>query len=488
MHLPFKTLILFIIISTTFFFEACRKDEHFDTNFKNLKFSTDSVLFDTVFTTIGTVTKNFKVYNNSKNWIKISNIQLAKGSQSNFRINVDGKSGTSFSNIELAPNDSIFVFVNATIDPTNSNSPLIVSDSILFTTNGNMQKMNLIAWGQDAYYHTPNKTLILSPTSAIRYSYAKCKTPWKNDKPHVIYGYTVVDSDSTLVIPAGTKIYLHKNAVLWVYSGGTLKVNENGTATDEKVIFQGDRLEVNYKETAGQWGAIWLSAGSKNNVINQAIIKNGTFGIQVDTVGNSSSPTLTIKNTIIKNMSAIGILGQGSTIYGENIVIANCSQNALALTLGGSYEFNQCTIGNYWEGDRKTPSLQLNNYYVDATKTLQPRSLVKANFNNCIIYGTNDNEIGFDKTDYALFNYKFTNCLLRIATTINITDANFYVGIIKNSDPLFTDISNNIYKLKSNSPAIDKGAASIGALVPNDIDGNSRIGDMAPDIGAYEFK
>ncbi|MEI7595480.1 MAG: right-handed parallel beta-helix repeat-containing protein [Bacteroidota bacterium] len=479
--------LLLILIS---FSISCRKETAYDTSFKTLGFSTDSVLFDTVFTTVGSATKRIRVYNTSKNWIKINSIQLGRGQQSNFRINVDGISGVSHTDIEIAPKDSLFIFINVTVDPNNSNSPLVITDSIIFNTNDNIQDVKLVAWGQDAYYHVPNNTIVLSPTQALRFSYAGCATPWKTDKPHVIYGYTVVDEDSTLTIPAGAKIHLHKNAVLWVYDGGTLKVNEFGTSTDQKVVFQGDRLEYDYKDLAGQWGAIWLSKGSKNNVINQSIIKNGTIGIQVDTLGNSSNPTLTLKNTIIKNMSGAAILAQGSKIHAENCVFANCGQYAVALTIGGNYEFYHCTIGNYWNvNTRQTPSLVLNNYYKDIHNTSINRPLEKAYFGNCIIYGANANEIGLDNSGETAFNFKFENCLIAIDPKVNTSDANNYVNIIKNENPGFADTDQKInnFKLNSGSPAIDKGDISLGTNYPLDIEGASRTTDIAPDLGAYEF-
>ena len=260
----------FLMISMMFN-TSCKKDQIINDSSAKLNFSSDTVLFDTVFTTIGSTTKQIRVYNPYNQIIHISSIKLAGGANSGFRINVDGVASTVINDIEIEPNDSIFIFVKVTVDPTNSNSPLVVNDSILFETNGNVQKIQLVAWGQDAYYHTPDQSLLLTDGSIFHFSYAHCKTPWKNDKPHVLYGYVVVDSDSTLVIQENTRIYLHKNAILWVYQDGTLNVN--GTYGNP-VTFQGDRLEQYYKDKPGQWGKIWLSAGSKNNEINYAIIKN----------------------------------------------------------------------------------------------------------------------------------------------------------------------------------------------------------------------
>ncbi len=71
----------------------------------------------------------------------------------------------------------------------------------------------------------------------------------------------------------------------------SLKVN--GTINN-KVVFEGDRLEHRFNAVPGQWGTIWMRAGSKENEINHAIIKNGIIGVLVDSLG-SNAPTLSIK-------------------------------------------------------------------------------------------------------------------------------------------------------------------------------------------------
>jgi len=286
--------LLLIIPAILFFTYSCKKDSIISDSGAKLSFSSSSILFDTVFTTIGSTTRQLKVYNPYNKKIKISSIRLAGGANSFFRMNVDGIASSSVNDIEIEAKDSIFLFIKVTIDPRNSNSPLIVSDSILFVTNGNLQTVKLEAWGQDAYYYTPNHFF-----PNLSYSIIPCNDVWTNDKPHVIYGNAVIDSACTLTIKENTRVYLHKDAVLWVYKDGTLKVQ--GTLGNP-VIFQGDRLESYYSDQPGQWGEIWLSAGSKNNEINQAIIKNGYVGIQIDTTAvNPTQPTLTIENTIIKN-------------------------------------------------------------------------------------------------------------------------------------------------------------------------------------------
>ena len=70
----FYFALLVTIASTT----SCKKTAFYST--ENLSFSRDTVLFDTVFTTIGSTTQQFKIYNNDSKTITIEQIELMGGS------------------------------------------------------------------------------------------------------------------------------------------------------------------------------------------------------------------------------------------------------------------------------------------------------------------------------------------------------------------------------------------------------------------------
>lgn len=466
---------------------SCKKDQFITDPSAKIDFSTTAILYDTVFTTVGSTTKSFIVYNRNDLPIKISSIRLARGTASNFRVNVDGTKGVLFSNVEIAANDSLFVFAEVTVDPNNSNNPLIIRDSVVFETNGNTQDVDLEAWGQDAYFHTPN----VFPTNGFPpYSIINCNTTWINDKPHVIYGFAVVDSGCMLTMNAGTKVYMHPNAVLWIYKDGTLKIKGDISLP---VIIQGDRLEPQYSEEPGQWGYIWLSPGSRNNEIEGAIIKNGLIGVLADTMGNSLNPTLTISNTIVKNMSIAALYGRGTFIKGSNCVFANCGQYVAALTIGGKYNFYHCTFANYWSnGTRQFPVLLLNNYYEDINENIITRDLDSAYFYNCIVYGdvTNGDELKLESSTNTSFDFKFKFHNSLIKTTLN-TSSSEYENVIVNADPYFNSPGNNDYRINNPLAAfavIDKGDPAIGLLYPIDLEGKSRTVNGNPDIGAYEYE
>jgi len=147
------SIILISGILFLFIISSCKKDDSFDTNpALKLEFSSDTIIFDTVFTTIGSITEQIRVYNRNDQKISISSIKLAGSGNSRYSLNVDGEPGTSFSDIEVGGNDSIYIFARVNIDPNDETLPYIVTDSIVFETNGNQQDVDLVAWGQNARF------------------------------------------------------------------------------------------------------------------------------------------------------------------------------------------------------------------------------------------------------------------------------------------------------------------------------------------------
>jgi len=473
------SFILILLIGFLIVFSSCKKEDSIDNSPSiQLSFSSDTIIFDTVFSTIGSITEQIRVYNKSDNKISISSIRLANGGNSRYSINVNGESGTSFQDVEIRGNDSIFIFAKVTIDPKDDNSPFIVTDSIVFETNGNQQDIDLVAWGQNARYILWNKDVAGLPKYRI-VAGEGVDTTWTSELPIVVYGYAVVDSTGSLTIEAGTKVHFHSGSGLWIYKGGSLKVMGE---KDKPVYFQGDRLEGFYSDLPGQWDRIWINEGAVDNEINWAVIRNGFIGLQLETLQEYMGNQLFINNTIIENMAGAGILTRYYFVAGQNCVIANCGQYALALTLGGSYDFRQMTIGNYWQnGIRTTESVYLNNYFIDQDNQVVAYPFV-ANIANSIIYGNQKDELVIEDS-VAEFLYTFDHCLIK--TEMNITQDTNFKFTLKNEDPLFLDYATNNLQPDSLSPVIGAGSFGVANTVPEDINGNSRT--ERPDIGAYQW-
>jgi hypothetical protein len=470
-----------------FGFSACKKDQILTDSSVRLTFSDDTLMFDTVFVTAGSATEVFTVHNTEDRPIRISSISLGNGSASYYRLNVNGTPGQSFHDVEIGANDSIWIFAEVTIpDPNSPNTPFVVTDSIVFETNGNRQDVKLVSWGQRAHFHyyLPNTPPLFPDTI--------CNDVWVNDSlPHVIYGYMLIVPGCTLTIQKDVRVHFHNRSGLIVMSGGKILVNGE---LGHEVTFQGDRLGETFKDVPGQWDRIWLSnldanfqsgAGPSGNRFTYAIIKNGYVGIQSDTL-NGAAVAVTLDNTIIKNFASTALYCQGSRVQANNSVFANCGEYCTALYYGGDYRFLHCSFVNLWNnGNRQTPALYMQNYY-DVVRPLD-----SAYFGNCIIYGNLDNEIGLDSANESgdNFKFRFDHTMIKISNQTSTANGIQFNSIIKNLDPGFTDAENNIYEITTSSPTNGAGKPSVITLNPailnTDIKNISR-NPTAPDMGAYE--
>ncbi|MDD3722963.1 MAG: hypothetical protein PHW92_10865 [Lutibacter sp.] len=482
--------LTFLFALTLLIFSSCRKDFSTVLSSGNLSFSKDTVYLDTVFTNIGSSTYNLKVYNKSNKDISIPFVGLGRGENSFYRLNIDGIPGKVFENVEILAKDSMYIFIETTIDYNQVTNP-IYTDSIIFDNGENLQEVKLVTLVKDAHFLYPSKDsngfiekISIGKTTAgedlkVNGFYLKDNTTFTNEKPYIIYGYCAVPESKTLTIEAGTNIHFHENSGLIVSKNATLIIDGK---LNEEVLIEGDRLEPKFSEIPGQWGAIWLRAGSKNNSIKNTIIKNASAGIIADSIANNASPTLTIKNSQIYNSSNYGILGRETNIYGENLVINNSGQSSLACEGGGTYNFVHSTFANYWDNSfRQSPSVLINNFMVSNTQTVEKRDLFAANFTNCIIDGNNNIELVIDQVEGTIFNYSFKNNLIRFKDT---NDSSHYIDNIFNGNPHFKSSENNKLIIGENSDAIKKGSEEMRFLVPNDILGVIRT--MPPDIGAYQ--
>ena len=230
--------LAFLVFTILLF--SCKKDTFITSGNARLSTSADTLFFDTVFTTVGSVTHFFRIYNDNDQKLKVSTVQLKGGSNSAFKINVDGNLGPTVSNVELEANDSAYVFVTVKIDPSATELPFVIRDSILINYNGKDKWIQLEAWGQNANFF---RSRVISTNET-----------WINDKPYVILGGVQVKEGTTLTIQKGCRIYFHADAPMLV--DGTLKVmGEKYDST--RVVFRGDRLDVPYSDFPAGWPGIF---------------------------------------------------------------------------------------------------------------------------------------------------------------------------------------------------------------------------------------
>ena len=184
----------------------------------------DTIYFDTVFTQLDSsgvrpisVTQQIRVINPNNNAVK-TNIRLSGNFPSVFKLNIDGQSTNQVYGKEIYGKDSLIIFVQCYIPAGSQNLPFIVTDQILFETNGNIQDVDLVAWGQDANYLFND---VLDCNSG--------NLRWTADKPYVIYDSILVPEGCVLTIDAGARIHSYNKSSILVA----------GTLINEEIFYRG---------------------------------------------------------------------------------------------------------------------------------------------------------------------------------------------------------------------------------------------------------
>ncbi|MDA3883313.1 MAG: hypothetical protein PF481_08500 [Bacteroidales bacterium] len=457
-HLTILTLVLLSGLG------SCTKDDIITSAEKKLNFSEPEISFDTIFTQTGSITRNIKIYNPHSNDISIESIRLLHADSSEFLLNVNGVSSSTFSNIHIAADDSIYIFLQALLDENTVDTLVGTTDSLIISYNTNVDFIPITVSGQDVIYCGSETSGSITLSSA---------------KPYIIKDSLVINQGDTLTIEAGVRVYLHKYANLII--NGTLLIN--GTH-DKPVTFSSNRIEQAFEMLPGQWGSIIFSKTSTNNTINYAIIQNGVNGLLIYGT-EESQVSLSLHNTIIRRMSSNVIFAQNASIESSNCVLAQANNYIMALQ-GGTYSFKHITIVNTGtiSGRNYVPSVNISNYNLSTESSLLLESFSCA---NSIIVGKMKNEIEISSLNEESLPVSFSNCLVKQDITGDLAEYFTESFEYDATENLFRNIHEDIFTLDTLSQAQDTGNIEIATDVPLDIREQSRIEDGKPDLGAYEF-
>ena len=492
------TLQIIVAGIIVFSLSSCFKETFVADQNAVVRVSVDTLTFDTVFTERGSTTLLFKIYNDYKNRLKINRIFLVKGTSSMFDLNVDGIPGNDIPDLEIGGGDSMYVFVQVTIDPNQplSVSPFVIEEQVAIEISDNTQHILLQAWGQNANY-LPNlghrsKTSLLSCDLA--------SITLDDPKPYVLYGRLVIDS-CTLILPAGTQLYVHGgigraqdqegNTIL--YNDGSLIFGPEGKlisqGTFEKpVVIRGDRLEKEYDEVRGQWNGIIFTKNSIGNTLSYTDIRNANFGVFVD-----SAASLDMSESRIFHTASYGLL----SFHPQFVNMQNCAiydngdQSWLGL-YGGNFNISYSTFANF--GNDKE-AIYLTDYYCpDFPNCLDEINInaVNAQFVNCIVSGSNKDEFWIGHVDDSEMNLTLDHCLLKLDEIFKPENyPDFWSTYTTESilrtrtDSLFLDVEHFNYHLDTLS--VVEGMAIPIPNITRDLDQNERDA-LNPDMGSYEYQ
>jgi hypothetical protein len=424
-----------------------------------LSFSSDTISFDTVFSAVGSTTMEFRAINSEREPLLIDRIWLGGGNDSPFRLNINGKAGTEARDVVLGRGDSLFVFVEVTIDPTGEDLPVYIVDSVSFISGSFAARVILEAWGQD-----------IRIIDEDIYS----DTDWTDGKPYVIKGSLFIDTLASLTLNPGTRVYMHKDGAINV--AGTL---HSSGIPGRRVIIATDRLEDVYEDVPGRWKGICFLSCSKDNNIDFTDIRNAEMAVQMD--GDEIAvPDLVMNGTMLMHNSVASLAAKNADVFAVNCLFAHSGFSTISLTEGGNYDFVHCTVAGRWEyGFRSEPAMFIGK----GQGTLPDVTIV-----NSVITGNLDDELGVDASaaETAL-SLRADSSLIKVDTL----GSSWYSGsvfrdVITGLQPRFIDEATYDFRPDTLSPLIDRAGRSEAALWPYDFRNKPRPTGPGSDIGAFE--
>lgn len=441
-------------------FAGCIEDGFETSPAAQPEFSVDTLRFGVVFTGQLTATSQFLVYNRHDKILNIEQISI-RDDNGTFRLNVDGFSGSDFRNIEIRPNDSIYVFVDATLPPNGVPQLTDINECLDFTTNGVTQSVVLNVSGQDV--------------ERIRGLVVDRDTVFDATYPYQVFDSLIVASGATLTIPAGVTMYFHDGAFMRVE--GTLVAE--GTPV-QPINMCGDRTDnvvgnISFDLMASQWSGLTFAPESKGNNLSHTIVRNTVTGVTADSLSQ-----VKFINCRLRNSAGYSLTGRYADLTLIGCEVAEAANGVLSLT-GGKSTISNCTFANYYLFAALSGASVQFYHFDSESDDGSELPLLEAVFNNSIFYGNGTDLSVGDFTGCAV---TFNRCLLKSNGT---DDANF-IDCIWGEDPLYYTIRNEYYfdyRLQPESPAI---ATGYGSLVPEegrkDFYGVDR-GDN-PNLGAYQ--
>lgn len=435
------------------------------------EFSVDTLDLGTVFTSQPTPTYSFKVYNRHSKVINISQIGLRDGSKG-FRLNVDGTAGRTFSNIEIRPNDSIYVFVEVTVPPTGGDKAMRVADHVDFVTQGVSRSVVVAATGMDV--------------EVLRDVELTADTHWSAGGPRQVFGSLVVAEGVTLTLDPGVELFFHDKATLEVHG----RLVSRGSV-ERPVVMTGDRTDnvvgdIPFDLMAGQWGGVTFHPTSGGSVIDHTVIKNMSQGVFADSVKAPSAdvPGLYIRNSRIRNSSGYALCSWFSDITAIGTEFSDAGLTPLLL-IGGNNVMNHVTVSNYYLfAAIAYPLVNLSHFNPKSeAEGCAGVPYMKADFANCIFYGLGQdiNTGNLDDTEVYIRHTVFKS---------EGTDDEHFISSVWNTDPMFLTVRDEYlfdYRLSDESPV---KASGNGALTlpdaATDFYGTGRP-SANPTPGAFQF-
>lgn len=442
-----------------------------------LRFSRDTVVFDTLFSTVLSPTQRLWVYNPHRYPVRVLHAFLLKGAQSVYTFVWDGQPGPLQAPYVLGAGDSAQVFLSLR---DTGFVDAVREDVLVVQTEAGPQEVLLRATLVAAYVYRDfafDSVVLSLPT----------------DKPIVIDGYFYAGPAAVLRILPGTRLYfsarrwpsgpLQGELMSGLYVAGRLEALGMPT---QPIRCQGWRLEPYYASAPGQWQGFWFFPSSTGNRLLYVEIAQASIGIRVDSVGGSAAPKLYLEGCLIREAANYGLVVQGFSpalpsqpiLHAVNTLIYRCGQACAAFVGGGTYRLVHCAFV-YDQGDlrRGVTSLVLTDFLRLSESQVQVYPLDFWALNS-LFWTSKEDAVVADLRGGPPLQYTFDHCAVRQKQPLP-GGGNLYppsVGL---------GLAQDAYPLLEGSPLIDAGRYDPVWSPTTDRLGYPR--NALPDMGVYEF-
>ena len=494
-----KLIAAIFVVMFLCVFTSCN-DEVFSTDpTHRLAFSADTINFNVVFSTVTSSTQRIVVRNHHNRALRIGDIFLKGGANSDFRVNVNGSvsANNHFSNIEISARDSMFIFVNVNVAESQQNDKFRIEDHLVFNTNGTIQQIVLEAYGQDVEF--------------LRGVVIQNDTILTADRPYVIFDRLEIVAGKTLTLEPGTRLFFHNNANL-IVRGNLIA---EGTAANP-IVMRGNRFDnvqsrnvipfpIPYNFISGQWGGIYL-LGNGNHSMRYVHMNSGQVGVFLSAnvahiPSPSEMPSLEISNSRIHNFLFYGLHVQNADVIVANTEISNTGSYTVFLN-GGTHIFVHTTIANFFNSGANAVQPRSRNHSEPAVMimNLNRSAPMRAEFLNSAIAGSIDTEFSlatrFPEEFAGVFRdtyikrsplelpqfsnirwYKQGDTIFQ-STVLNFSRNQFYNFAPDSASPL----------IRLADPAVINEPRFAHFNLQFDLNGNSRTENDRPTAGAFEWQ
>jgi len=480
-----------------FTFAACDDYDSFTTDrSKTLSFSRDTILFDTLFTTIPSSTQTLTVFNHADEGLRITDVWLEGGAASPFRINIDGQdmsrsAENHVTDFEVRRRDSLIVRAEVTLPAWDADEPREVKDALIFALeSGIQQRVPLVVVGRDAFF--------------LRARILNNDTVFSARRPVVIADSLVVAEGATLTLEAGTQLYFNDTTALIMHG----RLVANGTLADP-VVLRCDRTDhmfdyLPYDRLPSRWQGIHLTATSSGNDLNYVDLHGGSYGIICDSTGTDELK-LTLTNSRLHNLGGHGLDITDCRVEVANTEISNTLGDCVRL-MGGHCRFTHCTMAQFYplSADR---GLAIDISFYEDSVTYHP--LHEATFINCVATGYETDVVMIPNLDprqwgyrgeveEPVINFSFSHCYL----ATELPDDELYTShftdcvleerkgdYVHEKNFTLMDTHAFLYDFTPVKQSAIRSAADAAQSTawPLDRLGRSRTADPAPDAGCYEY-